>query len=152
MEENKTKPTEPEKKAPEHHPDKHEKFRAYDQDNDDDCCCARHCRIKKCVWALLFFLAGYAFSQMWNCCCCQEHYAKYNNLMEHSAQMKALSYPNDIGGGIIIINTEGAPNVDHFTGRYHPNMAKKSARGHQPNQNLDTMSDHTQPAAGANNE
>lgn len=71
--------------------------------------------------------------------------------MEHSAHMKALSYPNDIGGGIIIINTEGAPNVDHFTGRYHPNMAKKSARGHQPNSNPNTMkNDHTQPANGNN--
>lgn len=135
MEEEKITPPHPEDHGPEHkhdhRPDKHKECRCGCGDHDGDCC-SKHHKIKKCVWALLFFLAGYVFAQMWNCCCCKAHHAKYHNLIEHAAKMKTASYPNDIGGGIIIINTEGTPNVDHFTGRYHPHMAKKSARGHQP--------------------
>lgn len=151
MEENKMNSPHPEDRGSMRH---HEQEAGKHKENHCDCgdndCCLHHCRVKKCVWALLFFLAGFAFAQLWSCCC-QSYHGKYHNIIEHSAKMKHMSYPNEIGGGIIIINTEGLPDVDHFTGRYHPNMAKKSAKGYQKKLNINEPNNGTQPTADVNN-
>lgn len=84
----------------------------------DSCCCCRK-KVFVAVGCLLLFLAGMGFNELLHCGRCP---AKSRPLPPAAPVAMApvpefIPFPNEQGGTIIIVNTDGSGSVDKFAGK-----------------------------------